>query len=311
MFSVTAHDLIKDQEYSEEFDHVVVATGHFSTANTPYFDGIETFKGRLLHAHDLRDTQEFKDKDILLIGSSFSGKDIAVQCWKYGCKSVIISYETEPTGFKWPDNIREKPLLQKVDKYTCVFKDGSTADVDAIIMCTGYLHHFPFMEDKLKLRATNRLAVVNLYKGVVWVDNPKLFYLGMQDQAYTFTMFDAQAWYVRDIIMGRINVPECDVRVADVKERIAREDESHGRRHARVRSQTDYVKELIDSTDYPNFDVEGICQLFHQVFATARNDFTTYRNNCYKSVITDTMSLMNHTHWKDDFDDSVEGYLRN
>jgi trimethylamine monooxygenase len=30
-----------------------------------------------------------------------------------------------------------------------------------------------------------------LYKGVAFIDNPEVFYLGMQDQWYTFTMFDA------------------------------------------------------------------------------------------------------------------------
>ena len=29
----------------------------------------------------------------------------------------------------------------------------------------------------------------------------------MQDQFYTFSMFDAQAWYARDVILGRIKLP--------------------------------------------------------------------------------------------------------
>ena len=32
-------------------------------------------------------------------------------------------------------------------------------------------------------------------------------YLGMQDQWYTFNMFDAQAWYARDVILEKINLP--------------------------------------------------------------------------------------------------------
>ncbi len=46
-----------------------------------------------------------------------------------------------------------------------------------------------------------------LYKGVVWQDNHKLMYLGMQDQFHTFNMFDCQAWYARDVIMNKINIP--------------------------------------------------------------------------------------------------------
>ncbi|MDH3389397.1 MAG: NAD(P)/FAD-dependent oxidoreductase, partial [Gammaproteobacteria bacterium] len=207
MFHVTVQDHEKDVEYTEEFDHVIIATGHFSTPNVPEFPGFETFNGRVLHAHDFRDAMEFKDKDILIIGTSYSAEDIGSQCWKYGCKSVTVSHRTAPMGYKWPDNWKEVPLLQKVEKNTATFKDGSTAEVDAIILCTGYLHHFPFMAENLKLKTNNRLYPVNLYNGVVWTPNPRLMYLGMQDQWYTFNMFDAQAWYARDVIMGRLDLP--------------------------------------------------------------------------------------------------------
>ena len=196
LFNVTAQDLASDDETTESFDYVVVATGHFSTPNVPHFGGLDRFNGRVLHAHDFRDAVEFKDKDILIIGTSYSAEDIGSQCWKYGCKSVTVSHRTAAMGYDWPDNWREVPPLQKVVGNTCTFKGGSTADVDAIVLCTGYLHHFPFMASELRLKSANRLAAAELYKGVVWVDNPKLFYLGMQDQWYTFNMFDAQAWYV-------------------------------------------------------------------------------------------------------------------
>jgi hypothetical protein len=50
-------------------------------------------------------------------------------------------------GYKWPDNWTEVPRLQKVERNICTFMDGSAADVDAIILCTGYKHHFPFLPD--------------------------------------------------------------------------------------------------------------------------------------------------------------------
>jgi hypothetical protein len=40
------------------------------------------------------------------------------------------------------------------------------------------------MADNLRLRTLNRLCSDNLYKGVCWMDNPKLMYIGMQDQWY-------------------------------------------------------------------------------------------------------------------------------
>ncbi len=311
LFTVTAHNLLEDREYTEEFDHVVVASGHFSTPNVPYFEGFEGFNGRVLHAHDFRDAREFIGKDILVIGTSYSAEDIGSQCWKYGCKSVTVSYRTAPMGFNWPDNWQEVPLLQKVEGDIATFKDGTTKRVDAIILCTGYKHHFPFLPDDLRLRTANRLATADLYKGVVWVHNPKLFYLGMQDQWYTFNMFDAQAWYVRDVILGRIELPDSkEALLKDVADRVAAEDAGEDD-YAAIRYQGDYVKELVAETDYPSFDVDGANEAFFQWKKHKKKDIMGFRDNSYKSVITGSMAPAHHTLWKDELDDSLESYLRN
>ena len=310
MFTVTVHDLVKDQEYSEEFDHVVVASGHFSTPNVPQFEGFETFNGRVLHAHDFRDAMEFKDKDILIIGTSYSAEDIGSQCWKYGCKSVTVSHRTAPMGYKWPDNWKEVPLLQKVEKNTAYFKDGTTAEVDAIILCTGYLHHFPFMEESLKLRTANRLAAANLYKGVAFCDNTSLFYLGMQDQWYTFNMFDAQAWWVRDAILGRIEIPSDKAALlADVKAREDAEDALEDD-YGCIRYQGAYTQELIDETDYPSFDIEAANQAFFEWKKHKKENIMTFRDHGYVSPMTGNRAPPHHTPWKDALDDSLESYLQ-
>ena len=307
-FRVTAEDLKAQKVYTEEFDYVICASGHFSTPNVPHFEGLEGFNGRVLHAHDFRDALEFKDKDILIIGTSYSAEDIGSQCWKYGCKSVTVSHRTAPMGFKWPDNWQEVPLLTKVEGNTATFKDGSQKRVDAIILCTGYLHHFPFMDEPLKLRTANRLATADLYKGVVWNANPKLFYLGMQDQWFTFNMFDAQAWWVRDAILGRIEIPsDRAVLDADVERRVAEEDASEDP----IGYQGDYVKELIAETDYPSFDVDGACAAFYEWKKHKKENIMGFRNNSYKSVMTGSMAPKHHTPWVDALDDSMEAYLRN
>ena len=309
-FTVTAHDLKKDHTYSEEFDDVVVASGHFSTPNVPEFPGFATFNGRILHAHDFRDAREFAGKDILIVGTSYSAEDIGSQCWKYGCTSVTVSHRTAPMGYDWPSNWTEVPLLQNVEGNTATFRDGSTAHIDAIILCTGYQHHFPFLPDGLRLRTKNRLATADLYRGVAWVKNPKLFYLGMQDQWYTFNMFDAQAWYVRDVIMGRLTVPSAEAdRAADVTARVVAED-GLADGYAAIAYQGAYVQELIDLTDYPSFDIPGSNAAFYAWKKHKVKNIMTFRDNAYASVMTGTMAPLHHTPWKDALEDSMESYLK-
>ena len=308
-FRVLVNDLVNDSEVDEEFDHVVVASGHFSTPNVPHYPGFESFAGRIMHAHDFRDALEFKDKDILILGTSYSAEDIGSQCWKYGAKSITVAHRTAPMGYDWPDNWKEVPALVKVEGKTAHFKDGTSKDVDAILLCTGYKHHFPFMSDALRLRTPNVLAASDLYKGVAYVSDPDVFYLGMQDQWYTFNMFDAQAWWVRDAIMGKIAIPDEAARRADVEARQAAEG-ALADDYACIDYQGAYTKELIDETDYPSFDVEASNKAFYQWKKHKKAGIMDFRNHGYVSPMTGTEAPPHHTPWKDALDDSLESYLK-
>jgi len=308
-FDVTVKHLPDDEMRTERFDLVIVASGHFSTPNVPGFDGFESFPGRILHAHDFRDAAEFKDKDLLIVGTSYSAEDIGSQCWKYGCKSVTVSHRTAPMGFDWPDNWEELPLLQKVEGRTATFKNGETREIDAIILCTGYLHHFPFMDDELRLKTNNRLYPVSLYNGVVWEHNPQLMYLGMQDQWYTFNMFDAQAWYARDVILGRIELPDQAEMHADIDKWRATED-AIADDYAAIEFQGDYTLRLMNMTDYPEFDISGANAAFFAWKKHKKEGIMTFRDHGYPSALTGTMAPAHHTPWKDALDDSMDAYLQ-
>tara|TARA_B100001079_G_scaffold124113_1_gene106361 strand:- start:139 stop:1485 length:1347 start_codon:yes stop_codon:yes gene_type:complete len=311
LFTVTVEDLVNRKTYADNFDYVVNACGHFHIPNVPEFEGFSSFGGRVMHAHDFRDALEFKDKDILVVGTSYSAEDIASQCHKYGCKSVTISYRTAPMDFHWPDSFQQVPLLVKVEPDNTVhFKDGSKKKVDAIILCTGYLHHFPFLSEDLKLQTTNRLWPLDLYKGIFWEHNPQLMYLGMQDQFYTFNMFDAQAWYARDYILGKITLPSKEKMTADSLQWRAREEQLKNDEEM-IWFQGDYVQHLIGATDYPSFDIEGVNKTFMEWEHHKHENIMNFRNNSYKSLMTGKMSPQHHTSWVEELDDSMEAYLGN
>ena len=311
LFTVTVEDLVNRKTYADNFDYVVNACGHFHIPNVPEFEGFSSFGGRVMHAHDFRDALEFKDKDILVVGTSYSAEDIASQCHKYGCKSVTISYRTAPMDFHWPDSFEQVPLLVKAEPDNTVhFKDGSKKKVDAIILCTGYLHHFPFLSEDLKLQTTNRLWPLDLYKGIFWEHNPQLMYLGMQDQFYTFNMFDAQAWYARDYILGKITLPSKEKMTADSLQWRAREEQLKNDEEM-IWFQGDYVQHLIDATDYPSFDIEGVNKTFMEWEHHKHENIMNFRNNSYKSLMTGKMSPQHHTSWVEELDDSMEAYLGN
>ena len=309
-FEVVSRDTKKDTEATDFFDYLVVATGHFSTPNVPFYEGFDTFNGRILHAHDFRDAREFTNKNVLILGTSYSAEDIGSQCWKYGCKSVIVAHRTAPMGFDWPENWKEVPALVKTVGNKAFFKDGSKNEIDAIILCTGYQHHFPFLPDDLRLKTANRLATADLYKGVVWTKNPKLFYLGMQDQWYTFNMFDAQAWYARDLILGKIKLPSSSILNADPIKREKMEDALEDD-YACIRYQGDYVRELISETDYPDFNIDAANEAFFLWKKHKKKNIMTFRDQGgFTSPMDSSVSPAYNKPWQEELDDRMEVYLK-
>ena len=293
---------------SEEFDNIVVASGHFSVPYIPEYKGMETFPGRIMHSHDFRDAEEFRGKNIVVLGSSYSAEDVALQCYKYGAKSVTIGYRNNPMGFKWPQGMKEVHYLDRLEGKKAIFKDGHTQEIDALILCSGYLHHFPFLEDNLKLKTHNRLYPPKLYKGVVWQNNHKLMYLGMQDQFHTFNMFDCQAWFVRDVIMDKIKIPNDSAVEEDINHWVDMEEKLSDPIQM-IDFQTEYTKQLHEASNYPKIDFELIRKHFHNWEHHKEEDIMTYRNRSFSSPVTGTIAPIHHTPWAEAMDDSMITFL--
>jgi trimethylamine monooxygenase len=133
-------------------------------------------------------------------------------------------------------------------------------------------------------------------------------YIGAQDQYYTFNMFDAQAWYARDVVLGRIDLPSKQEMTADSKKWVAMEEACENPEQE-IDFQTEYVRDLLEKTDYPHLDVDRVAELFKEWEHHKEEGILTYRDRVYPSVITGTMSPQHHTTWMKALDDSLEAFL--
>ena len=115
-------------------------------------------------------------------------------------------------------------MLTLIEESTVHFKDGSTAEVDDIILCTGYHYFFPFLEDRLRLKSRNVWYPEGLYKSILWTrgGNNKVLYIGILNQIYSFTMFDVQAKWAVNYIMGELKLPDYQEMESDSRKWITR-----------------------------------------------------------------------------------------
>lgn len=295
-FYVRSENLVIKQTEEEYFDYVIIAVGHFSVPNTPHFEGIETFKGRVMHSHDLRDASHFANQRILVIGGALSAEDVALQSYKYGAKFITITYRTKPLNYAWPKQIEELPLLTRIEGNTVYFPNEIKREFDVIVLCTGYLHHFPFLPDNLRLITGNRLYPDNLYKGVIFNEQPRLMYIGMQKFYYSLPFFDAQAWYVRDVILSRITIPVKEERTTEMKEWQLKESKVRG-----VIEGMDfllaYARDLLERTDYPPINYEAAATMFKKGRQDKEEDILSFRDKAFTSSITGTTAEPYNVPW--------------
>ncbi|WAR13547.1 SNO1-like protein [Mya arenaria] len=312
-FTVVSTDLKAGVSSTEVFSHVIVAVGIFNVPNKPHFDGIDTFEGRIMHSHDFRDAKEFKGQRVLVVGASYSAEDLAMQCLKFGAKSAICTWRTKPMGFKWPKGIEERPLLLRLDSNTAYFKDGSSAKVDAILLCTGYRYAFPFLEDRLRLQSGLTMYPDDLYKATLWLRSGggRLFYMGLQDQYFSYTMFETEAIWTCRYIMGTIpGEPKSQAEMrADAENWVARRKELKGP-HDDIDFQADFIADLSAAVGYKP-EAKKVADMFHKWEHDKDADIVSYRDQSFQSVFTGTVAPTLKSTWWRAFDDSKEAFVKN
>ena len=77
---------------TEEFDYLLVASGHHWNPRMPHYPG--NFEGQLLHSHEFKTTEPFKDQRVLVIGGGNSACDCAVETSRV---------RSRRRGWTWPD----------------------------------------------------------------------------------------------------------------------------------------------------------------------------------------------------------------
>lgn len=214
----------KDTWRSEYYDGVIVAGGRL---NIPYFplipglsEYIHKFPNVIRHAKAFRTIDNYKDKNILIVGGSVSCVDL-IQYLYTVCKKIYVSRRTEKAPFEWmesainSDGIITKPEISSLDKDGSInFTDGTTLEKpDQIILATGYHFHFPYLERNLvklsssSVSPSNSPSVQNLYLHTFYVENPSLAFVGIPLISTVWHAFEAEAAAIVGVWSGASKLP--------------------------------------------------------------------------------------------------------
>ncbi|KAL7533070.1 hypothetical protein ACHAXR_005022 [Thalassiosira sp. AJA248-18] len=223
-----------NQSHTQTFDNICICNGHYALPSSPPLRGIESFSGRVIHAIEYDDPNDFAGQTVLCVGARASGADIAREI---GLVAERV-YLSDSTCDKMQEfgNVVLMPKTQSIDENggvnfsASIKKDNSdnnetddewtVNDVDVIIFCSGYDYSFPFIneESNLDLKSIpGERRVKPLYEQLWHAPHPSLSFIGLPHSVVPFPCFEIQSAAVVSQLTskdGRIPLPSLSERLA-------------------------------------------------------------------------------------------------
>lgn len=148
-WEVIVKNLPNDKFETLIYDVVFVCTSRFSALRYPSIPGMTEFQGKMLHSHDYRTAEAFRNESILLMGSGASGLDMVYHLSKKANR-ITFSQNKRQNETKEEHDRRQCLLLRNVLLQDNVkrltptgaeFIDGSNQNFSTIIFATGNSFH--------------------------------------------------------------------------------------------------------------------------------------------------------------------------
>ncbi|XP_059053198.1 senecionine N-oxygenase-like isoform X2 [Achroia grisella] len=201
--------VISGKEFEEDYDFVIIGTGHHSKPNMPNIPGENLFKGSIIHSHDYRVPDPYKQRRVLVIGAGPSGMDIGLEVCNVSRRLIHSHHSNINYRTPFPSHYIKKPDVKEFDETGVYFVDGTFEELDDVIYCT---------DESCGLDIAKH-SVVPLYNYVVNIKQPTMMFLGLVVRACLPPALDAQARYTVALIKGNFTLPSKENMMLDWQHR--------------------------------------------------------------------------------------------
>lgn len=177
---------------TEDFDRVVIASGHYDVPKLPNIPGMKVFDtlfpGTIHHSKYYRTPTEYTNQTVLVVGSGPSAIDITSQIARVTSPTRIFWSQRTPSTFPIPaasEGVQQVAEIERMASNGCIhLKDGrALSNIDRVLFCTGYLYSFPYLDQSTLPRqsplVTNGERLHNLYEHLFYIPDPTLAVLAM------------------------------------------------------------------------------------------------------------------------------------
>ncbi|KAJ2938756.1 hypothetical protein O0L34_g3376 [Tuta absoluta] len=206
-WNVSYHRTDTRTNHTEPCKHVLIASGEYRKPNVPRFIGQDEFKGTVIHSHDYKDPETYRNRKVLLVGAGASGLDLATHLANVTSKLVHSHHLKYNQPYFGPTFVK-KPDILKFEGNGVVFKDNSFEEVDDVILCTGYEFEHKFLDKSCGITASSKF-ILPLYKQIINIIHPTMMFIGIPKKVIN-RVLDAQGNYAAAFVAKKFELPSQD-----------------------------------------------------------------------------------------------------
>ncbi|GCE99559.1 hypothetical protein ZYGM_002026 [Zygosaccharomyces mellis] len=212
IWRITTRNNTTGREQSQEFDHVVVANGHYDRSYIPDTPGLQDWldHGAAIHSRDFQNCGIGRDKNVVVVGSGSSGSDILNQVWTVANKVYLSTsnVETHELATVIP-RIKQVNWPQRSVQLT---NGEKLENIDLLIYSTGYLFSYPFFDanlrkDVLATTSDSTERLYNLWQQIFYVKDPTLAFSLLPGLIIPFPLAELQASLMVKVFTNKLKVP--------------------------------------------------------------------------------------------------------
>ncbi|RMD39492.1 hypothetical protein DV735_g5639, partial [Chaetothyriales sp. CBS 134920] len=195
----------------EEFDFLIVATGHNSVPHVPAIPGLNTWKGQLFHTTTWRSAETFTGKarktEMIL---PWYAIDVTLQSLPYAKSPIYVSQRTPhpryPTVFT-RKGVEVVPTIERIEGDTIHLSGGQVlSSIDTIVFATGYFYTYPFLKN-VRPSVQGGKRVPGLFQHVFDIYNPNIAFIGVANASLAWLTWEKSAFLAALLWSGRIKLP--------------------------------------------------------------------------------------------------------
>lgn len=202
----------KDYWWEEQFDAVIVASGHYSVPFVPDIAGLKDAVGKypkhFEHSKEFRNPDTYVEKKVVVVGGNVSSADLVADLHAIVKAPLELSQRghNEALDSAWNlPNVKLRPTVSQVKATThgvsVHFADGTvTEGVDKVIFATGYKLSYPFITPD-PVTPNNRVS--GFYQHIFKIGDPSLALVGQVRAGISFRVYEYQAVAVARYFAGR------------------------------------------------------------------------------------------------------------